>query len=166
MINSRHPTAALLAGALMLAVSGCGGKTKHATPTGAASTGTTAATSGGSTATVSTTPKASSPAKTPKSAGGKSDKTSLANTPARTLSFSGTGVKEIGKPTPLRIPKASTIHWTNDGALFQIIPASAHVQSPVNSTAHSGTAALGKGAYYGFLINAIGHWTVKIVPGA
>jgi hypothetical protein len=81
------------------------------------------------------------------------------------LTFSGTGVKDIGKPNPLRIPTNSTIEWTNDGAIFQIIPASIHVQSPVNSTAHSGTASIRKGAYYGFLINAVGHWTVKIVPG-
>ena len=65
----------------------------------------------------------------------------------------------------MRIPKDSTIHWTNDGTLFQIIPASVHVQSPVNSTDHSGEAPIKKGAYHGFLINAIGHWTVQIVPG-
>jgi len=165
MINSRQSTAALLAGALALAASGCGGKAKHPTPTTAAATGTTTSstTSIESTGTAPTTPKPSSP---PKSATRKSNQPSLASTPAKTLSFSGTGVKEIGKPDPLRIPTASTIHWTNDGALFQIIPASAKVQSPVNSKAHSGTAPLGKGAYYGFLINAIGHWTVKIVPGA
>ena len=163
MINSRQSTVALLAGALTLAVGGCGGKTKHASPTTAAADGTTSTGGQKSTDTVATTP--STPGKTPKSAP-KSNKQSLADTPARTLSFSGTGVKEIGKPDPLRIPTASTIHWTNDGAIFQIIPASPKVQSPVNSTGHSGTAALGKGAYYGFLINAVGHWTVKIVPGA
>jgi hypothetical protein len=164
MINSRQSTVALLAGALTLAVGGCGGKTKHASPTTAAANGTTSPGGEKSAGTVATTPSA--PGKTPKPARPKSNKPSLADTPAKTLSFSGTGVKEIGKPDPLRIPTASTIHWTNDGAIFQIIPASPKVQSPVNSTGHSGTAALGKGAYYGFLINAVGHWTVKIVPGA
>jgi hypothetical protein len=160
MINSRQTTAALLTGALALAAAGCGGKSKHTASTTTAATGTTTST----TDTVATTP--AKPAKAPKPASTQSNRQSLSSTPARTLSYSGTGVKDIGKPDPLRIPQASTIHWTNDGALFQIIPASPKVQSPVNSKAHSGTAALGKGAYYGFLINAIGHWTVKIVPGA
>ncbi len=163
MINSRQSTVALLAGALTLAAAGCGGKSKHPPPTKTAANGTTSSTSAAS-GTASTTPSGSGRA--PKPARPKSNKPSLADTPAKTLSFAGTGVKEIGKPDPLRIPTASTIHWTNDGAIFQIIPASPKVQSPVNSTAHSGTAALGKGAYYGFLINAVGHWTVKIVPGA
>ncbi len=159
MINSRQSTVALLAGALTLAAAGCGGKSKQSMPTTTAANGTTS-----STGTASSTPTGSG--KTAKPARPKSNRPSLADTPAKTLSFAGTGIKEIGKPDPLRIPTASTIHWTNDGAIFQIIPASPKVLSPVNSTDHSGTAPLGKGAYHGFLINAVGHWTVKIVPGA
>jgi hypothetical protein len=162
MTKSRQSAAALLVGVLTLAASGCGGGSKHSSTSTTATTETTATSPTAttpSTAKTPTTPKATpAPAKT------KSNKTSLADTPAKTLTFSGTGVKDIGKPDPLRLPANSTIQWTNDGAIFQIIPASVRVQSPVNSKAHSGTATIRKGAYYGFLINAVGHWTVKIIP--
>jgi hypothetical protein len=159
MTNPRRMSAALVTGAVMLVATGCGGGSKkNTTPTTTTLTTTrTTTTASGkkvvhkSTKTVAAKPKSSVPP--------------LSQTPAKTLTFTGSGVKDIGKPNPLRIPTDSTIQWTNTGAIFQIIPASVKVQSPVNSKAHSGTATIKKGAYYGFLINAIGKWTVKIVPG-
>ncbi len=146
MTLAHRTTAALLAGTLVLGVSACGGgdsKKKVATTT-------------------STTPAPT----TTKS--GKKKATPLSQTPATTLSFSGTGPKEIGVP-PLRIPVNSTLKWTNDAPpavrLFQIIPASPKVQSPVNSRGASGQAPIRKGAYHGFLVNADGKWTLMIVPG-
>jgi hypothetical protein len=164
MTRRRHSSAALLVGALALAAGGCGGGGKHSNTSTTASTNRTTATGAtASTSTTGTTPKPARPTKTTPN-NPKSSQTPLADTPAKTLTFSGTGVKDIGKPDPLRLPANSTIEWTNDGTIFQIIPASVHVQSPVNSRAHSGTASIRKGAYYGFLINAVGHWTVKIIP--
>jgi hypothetical protein len=155
-------TAAFLGGALALALAGCGGgSSKHAAATATSTTATT---------TTATTPaktkkkgKAAAPAPKPGTSTSTTPKPPpLSQTPATTLKYSGTGVKELGV---VRIPKDSTIHWTNDGQLFQIIPASIHVQSPVNSMAHSGEAPIGRGAYHGFLVNAVGHWTISIVPG-
>jgi hypothetical protein len=159
MTNPRRFSATVLTGILVVGVSACGGSSKHSSSSTTASTPTTAtkSSSGKTTKTKTSTQK---PAASSKSRG-----TPLSQTPAKTLTFTGSGVKDIGKPSPLRIPTDSTIQWTNTGAIFQIIPASIHVQSPVNSTAHSGTATIRKGAYYGFLINAIGNWTVKITPG-
>jgi hypothetical protein len=65
----------------------------------------------------------------------------------------------------------STLEWTDAGApatrIFQIIPASVKVQSPVNSRDASGRAPIKKGAYHGFLVNTnlYDKWTLKIVPG-
>jgi hypothetical protein len=161
MTNPRRCSAVLLTGILALGGAACGGSSKHSSTTTTASTpkATPQPASGKST-------KAKTPAPTPTpTSTPKSTRVPLSQTPAKTLTFKGSGVKDIGKPEPLRIPTDSTIEWTNTGAIFQIIPASIHVQSPVNSKAHSGTATIRKGAYYGFLINAIGNWTVKIIPG-
>ncbi len=146
MTNPRRTTAALLAGAIGLAGSACGGSSKKPAAT---TTGTGAATS--------TTPTSN-----------KSKRTPLSQTPATTQKFSGKGPKELGV---VRIPTNSTLKWTDDGMpatrLFQIIPASVKVQSPVNSRAGSGSAPIKKGAYHGFLVNANGNdnWTLTIVPG-
>jgi hypothetical protein len=158
--NPRHITTGLVAGMLTLGLAACGGGSKHSTTTTTTAPSTTAPTT-----TTGSTTRPSTQTKPKATAKAKSGVLPLSETPAKTLSFSGTGVKDIGKPNPLRIPTNSTIEWTNTGAIFQIIPASVHVQSPVNSMAHSGSAPIKKGAYYGFLINAIGNWTVKIVPG-
>jgi hypothetical protein len=158
MINPRRLSATVLTGILVAALSACGGS-KHTSTSTTASTPTTPAKASSGKAAKTTT------AKQKPAASSKPTRTPLSQTPAKTLTFSGSGVKDIGKPDPLRIPSNSTIQWTNTGAIFQIIPASVKVQSPVNSEAHSGTATIRKGAYYGFLINAIGNWTVKITPG-
>jgi hypothetical protein len=156
MTNPRRVSAALIVGLLTLLVAACGGGSSKKSTTATKTVTTTTTTPSGRKVVHKTT-------KTVTTA--KSSQPPLSQTPAKTLTFSGTGVKDIGKPNPLRIPTDSTIQWTNTGAIFQIIPASVKVQSPVNSKAHSGTAQIKKGAYYGFLINAIGNWTVKIVPG-
>jgi hypothetical protein len=164
MNDPRHITVTLVAGLLTLGLAGCGGGSKHSSTATTASTTPAKSTGKQPPAKAKTATKTAS---TSTSSGQvKSKEPPLSETPAKTLTFSGSGVKDIGKPNPLRIPTNSTIEWTNTGAIFQIIPASIHVASPVNSTAHSGTATIRKGAYYGFLINAIGNWTVKIIPGA
>jgi hypothetical protein len=73
-------------------------------------------------------------------------------------SFSGNGGENLGT---ISVEKESTLEWTNDGALFQIITSE---DLPVNSQAHSGTTVLEPGTYQHFQINAIGNWTIKIVP--
>jgi hypothetical protein len=148
MTHPRRTAVALLAGTMALGACGGGGGGKQAAKN-----------------TTSTAETVSTPAKGKAARTSRSKRPSLASTPATTLKFSGTGPIDIGKPAPLRIPTNSTIKWTNDGPVFQIIPASIKVRSPVNSRAHSGEAKIGKGAYHGFLVNADGHWTVTIVPG-
>jgi hypothetical protein len=154
MTYSRRTTVALLAGTLALAGSGCGGGSKHAAKTDTSTT-TTDQTSTAANGKTSKTTTAAANKPPPLSA-----------TPAKELKYSGTGVKELGV---VRIPKDSTIKWSDDAPpatrLFQIIPASVKVQSPVNSRDASGEAKIRKGAYHGFLVNATGHWTLSIVPG-
>ena len=153
MLEPGRTTLATVIGVVGLTLSGCGGGSAKPVPAGTTTgAGTTAA--GGT----GTTPAPI--------AGKKPKRTSLAATPAKTLTYSGTGPKELGV---VRIPVKSTLEWTNDAPaavrLFQIIPASAKVQSPVNSRDAAGRALIAKGAYHGFLVNADGKWTLKIVPG-
>jgi hypothetical protein len=70
--------------------------------------------------------------------------------------FTGNGAKNLGTIT---VRSDSTIHWTNDGALFSVIDLG------INSQAHSGTSALSAGTYRNVEVNALGNWTMKIVPG-
>lgn len=72
--------------------------------------------------------------------------------------FSGNGGKNLGIIT---VAKESTIEWTNDGAYFGIYT---NEGVPVNSSAHSGSSVLEAGTYSKFQINALGNWTIKIVP--
>lgn len=73
-------------------------------------------------------------------------------------SFSGNGGKNLGAIT---VENESTLEWTNDGILFQIYT---NENLPVNSTAHNGSTVLEAGKYTKFDINAVGNWTIKIVP--
>ena len=73
-------------------------------------------------------------------------------------SFSGNGGKNLGAIT---VNGESTLEWTNDGILFQIYT---NENVPVNSQAHSGTSVLEAGKYSRFQVNAVGSWTIKIVP--
>jgi hypothetical protein len=161
MTHLRRTTVALLAGTLVLAGTACGGGSKHAkTSTSTTATGKTSTTATGPTSTTATGKTSTT------TASGANKPPPLSATPATELKYSGTGVKELGV---VRIPKDSTIKWTDDAPaatrLFQIIPASVKVQSPVNSRDASGEAKIRKGAYHGFLVNAVGHWTLDIVPG-
>jgi hypothetical protein len=62
---------------------------------------------------------------------------------------------------PITVDKESTIEWTNDGFFFAIFT---NQGVAVNSRAHSGASVLAAGTYTRFLINALGNWTIKIVP--
>jgi hypothetical protein len=73
-------------------------------------------------------------------------------------SFSGNGGKNLGT---IRVEKESNIEWTDDGGYFSMYTSSG---IPVNSQAHSGTSVLEAGNYSGVQINALGNWTIKIVP--
>jgi hypothetical protein len=73
-------------------------------------------------------------------------------------SYSGNGGKTIGT---IKVEKESTLEWTNDGAYFGIYSSEG---VPVNSSAHSGTTVLEAGTYKKFQVNAVGNWTIKIVP--
>ncbi len=73
-------------------------------------------------------------------------------------SFSGNGGKSLGTIT---VPTESTLEWTNDGAYFGIYTSEG---VPVNSYAHSGSSVLEAGTYKAFQVNALGNWTIKIVP--
>lgn len=75
-----------------------------------------------------------------------------------THEFSGNGGKNLGKIT---VPTESTLEWTNDGGVFQIFT---NEGVPVNSQAHSGSTVLEEGTYSKFQVNAVGNWTIKIVP--
>ena len=162
MSYARRTTAALLTGTLVLVGTGCGGggskKQASTTTTTPTTTSTTPAT---------TTPGSKKHKKKKKAV--TNGPPPLSQTPATTLSYSGTGPKELGT---VRIPVDSTIEWTDAGMpatrLFQVIPASVKVQSPVNSRDASGSATIKKGAYHGFLVNTnlYDKWTLKIVPGA
>jgi hypothetical protein len=72
--------------------------------------------------------------------------------------FSGNGGKNLGTIT---VEKESTLEWTNDGSVFQLYTSES---VPVNSQAHSGSSVLEPGSYKSFQVNAVGNWTIKIVP--
>jgi hypothetical protein len=72
--------------------------------------------------------------------------------------FSGRGAKTIGT---LRVPKKSTILWTNKGDVFTLL---SERQIHVSSSKSSGTATLERGTYTNFRVAAIGRWTMRIIP--
>jgi hypothetical protein len=75
------------------------------------------------------------------------------------LSWSGNGGEHIGT---INVPQDSEIQWTNDGSIFQVFD---NENGPeVNSQASSGQSAISAGTYHGFEVNAVGNWTIKIVP--
>jgi hypothetical protein len=75
-----------------------------------------------------------------------------------TQSYEGDGGKNLGT---IDVSSESTLEWTNDGSVFQIFTSE---DVPVNSQAHSGTTVLEAGTYKKFQVNAVGSWTIKIVP--
>jgi heme-binding NEAT domain protein len=86
--------------------------------------------------------------------------TSKASTTAKPQTFTGNGTETIG--TVVVPAGGAIIKWTNNGAVFQIYDDTDVVE--VNSQAHAGQSAINAGAYRGFEVNAIGSWTVDIVP--
>jgi hypothetical protein len=74
------------------------------------------------------------------------------------LTFNGNGGKTL---PPVTVHHDSTLYWTNDGGIFQIFTESG---VPVNSQAGSGDTFLSAGTYT-MQVNAMGNWTIKIVPG-
>lgn len=87
------------------------------------------------------------PATTPASAEGGAEQ-----------SYSGNGGKILGT---IKVARESDLEWTNDGSIFQIFSSEG---VPVNSQAHSGGTVLEPGSYGKFQVNAVGNWTIKIVP--
>jgi hypothetical protein len=76
--------------------------------------------------------------------------------------YSGSGPKNLGEIT---VAKESTLKWTNNGLYFGIEAGTIVPNSlAVNHYAHSGTTILEKGTYETFYVNAVGDWTIKIVP--
>jgi hypothetical protein len=72
-------------------------------------------------------------------------------------SFSGNGGKTVGN---IEVPTDSTLHWTNDGGVFQIFANEYEVL--VNSQGHSGSTFLAAGTYSKLQVNAVGNWTINI----
>lgn len=79
-------------------------------------------------------------------------------TEEETKNYSGNGGENLGT---VKIEAESTLEWTNDGSYFGIITSEG---VPVNSQAHSGSTVLEPGTYKSFQVNAIGNWTIKIIP--
>lgn len=78
---------------------------------------------------------------------------------AATQGFSGNGAKNLGT---IRVSGDSILKWTNDGDIF--IVADAGYGIFVNSSAHSGDTVVDAGTYRRVEVNAIGNWTIAIVP--
>jgi hypothetical protein len=76
-----------------------------------------------------------------------------------TLTFSGNGGKSLGNIT---VPNDSTLVWTDDGDVFDLNDDSYGIY--VNSQGRSGTTDVPAGTYNHVTVNAVGNWTIKIVP--
>jgi hypothetical protein len=71
---------------------------------------------------------------------------------------SGNGGKSLGS---LTFSHASTLIWTNNGAVFQIFSSKTVL---VNSHGHRGAAVLAKGVQRDVQINAVGTWHLTFTP--
>lgn len=76
-------------------------------------------------------------------------------------SFRGNGGKTL---PPFSVAVPSTMRWIASGGVFQTFPAGTSVNGSVNSQAASGWTYLPKGRYT-LQVNAIGNWTIQVVPG-
>jgi hypothetical protein len=89
------------------------------------------------------------------------------STKTATHEYSGSGPKNLGDIT---VARKSTLKWTNDGPYFGILTTpigselGTSVPKIVSSYGHSGTTVLEKGTYERSFVNAVGNWTIKIVP--
>jgi hypothetical protein len=77
--------------------------------------------------------------------------------PSNAQSFSGNGAENIGT---IKVSADSKVHWTNDGSLFQVL------DFGINSQGASGASVLSAGTYPHVEVNALGNWTLKIVPNS
>jgi hypothetical protein len=78
--------------------------------------------------------------------------------PAPSLDFSGNGGLSLA---PFDLSRPAMLYWTNDGGLMQIFNGVLGV--PVNSTSANGQTYMPAG-HYVLQVNAIGNWTIQIVP--
>jgi hypothetical protein len=84
-----------------------------------------------------------------------SAQTNNTSTPPQTDNFSGNGSTTLA---PITIPD-STLSWTDDGGLFQILTDGINV----NSQGSSGSTFVPAGTYT-IDVNAIGNWTINLAP--
>ncbi len=75
---------------------------------------------------------------------------------ASTQRFSGNGARTF----PVDLASPATLRWTNDGDIFEIFTDDA---VPVNSQGHSGESYIDSG-HTVMQVNAIGNWTIELVP--
>jgi hypothetical protein len=78
-----------------------------------------------------------------------------------TFQFVGFGSKSL---PPFEVAAPSTMVWKNSGEVFQTFSKGTDAAN-VNSAARNGATYLAPGSYR-LNINAIGTWTIRIVPGA
>jgi hypothetical protein len=72
--------------------------------------------------------------------------------------YSGTGNKSLGTIT---VTRESNLQWTSSGRHFEVLSGE---ETPVSSSAHSGSTPLEAATYANVRVNADGQWTIKIVP--
>jgi hypothetical protein len=142
-------------GIAMLAIAGCG-STKYVTTTQSITSTTTQT----KTHTIVKHAPAQTVTVTATSTASAAPVAGPANSSGNGRSFSGNGGETLGT---IHVSTDSTIHWTNDGGLFSATDSSYGLY--VNSQGHSGTSALPAGTYTGVTVNAVGNWTLQIVPG-
>lgn len=73
--------------------------------------------------------------------------------------FNGNGARRLGT---VKVATDSTLKWTNDGPLISVLDDS--MSLGVNSQGHSGESAIAAGTYTNVMVNAMGNWTISIVP--
>lgn len=75
------------------------------------------------------------------------------------LSFSGNGGESLGT---IHVPTDSVLEWTNDGGVFTVQDTTDAIF--VNSQGSSGRSSVSAGTYHDVAVNAVGNWTIHIVP--
>jgi len=96
---------------------------------------------------------------TPENEGSSKERRRRTRAASKTYRFSGNGGKTLGT---LRIGRASTLRWTNDGGVFTVQDQAFGLT--VNSQGSSGTSQVSAGTYSGVSVNAVGNWTIRITP--
>jgi len=96
---------------------------------------------------------------TPENEGSSKERRRRTRAASKTYRFSGNGGKTLGT---LRIGRASTLRWTNDGGVFTVQDQAFGLT--VNSQGSSGTSQVSAGTYSDVSVNAVGNWTIRITP--